>query len=370
MASPNPEKELARLDDLLRGDCPRVLLLQGPARWFRDRALAAVRSTLGRSGDVIELDGNESGGAAAEAATFLMDLRSPSLFGGGRVLLLRNAERWLKQHGAVLADTLSRIVSGNTLVLLVSKIDGRTALAKRIRKHGAVFEFRNLYEKPFGHGRAGTSAEIVQWLVARGRTHGVTLDPGAALFMVEVVGADPGALDGELVRLGPTLSGGRVSADTLRGALTVSFGSTQFELVDAILDRDARLALRSLRAMFREGLRDKDGKLIERSAIFPMASAWLRQSLGKLLEARAALDAGAPRGSVVAQFGGYFRERFERQLGRRSTHELIDILGALRRAERRLRATGEESEVLLERLVCETLLPIRHGLASLETRRW
>ena len=39
MAQPNPEEEIRRLDRVLANGIPRVIVLLGKARWFRDRAL-------------------------------------------------------------------------------------------------------------------------------------------------------------------------------------------------------------------------------------------------------------------------------------------------------------------------------------------
>ena len=371
MAAPNPEKELERLQSLMTAvKRPSVLVFQGPGQWFAQRALTLLRAHLGEDGDCSEVDGGESSTAAAEAGKFLVDLRTASLFGGKKMLLLRNAERWLRVHQKALAETIERIAAGNLLVLVVHKLDGRSALAKRIKKIGAVFEFRLLYDKPFGGRGRPESAELVQWLVQRARVHGLRLDALAALFMTEVVGSDPAALDGEVQRLAPLLGKGAVRIEALRGQLSVQFSSSQFELVDAILDGDARAAFRSQRALFREGLRDKDGKPIDRSAVFPLVSAWLMQTLGKLLEARIEIDAGAARATVIAQYGGYFKERFERQLAKSSRSRLCAILAALRQAERRLRRSAEEPELLLERLLCEILLPIRQALLGSHGGAW
>lgn len=370
MAAPNPEKELQRLQAVLaERDPPRVVLLQGPARWFQDRALDEIRRRVGDGSEWTELDGSESSGSAREAGQFLVDLRTPSLFGARKLLLLRNAEAWLRQHGAALSGTISRIAAGNMLVLALLKLDGRSALARRIKKEGASFEFRHLYGTPF-EGRPATSAEVVQWVQQRARAHDLELDPQAALLMTEVAGADPGPLDGELARLAPILGRGRVDPEALRGQLMVGFGSSQFELIDAILLGDAKLALRSLSALFRQGMRDKSGKPIEQAAVFPIVTSWLLQSITKLLAARSEIDCGAAKAAVVAQHGGFFKERFARQLDRHSVASLVAVLAALRRAERRLRTSSETPQVVLERLVCETLLEVRDSLLGNESRAW
>ncbi len=371
MAAPNPEKEISRLASLLRADpAPSVFVFQGQQRWFRDRALDLVKDKLGAQGDVFEHDASSGEGSANDAAGFLMDLRTRSLFGGQKVLMLRSAERWLKSHGKLLAEVLDGLAPGNALVIEVAKLDGRSALAKKLKKLGAVFDFRNLYDKPFGDRGPATSAELVQWVCARAKSKKLRLSPASALFMTQVVGNDPGQLEGEMDLLASQFAGKEITPETMREVLTVSFGSSQFEFVDALLEKDAQKALRSVHAMFREGLRDRDGKRMDKGAIFPMAMAWLVQSIATLIEGRHAIDQGESGHSVVQRMGGYFKDRFERQLRGLDTPALANIHAAAMRAERRLRSSGEEPDILLERLVCETCLKHRCTLLGAEDKAW
>jgi len=365
MAAPNPEQQLEQLAGVLSSDAPpRVYCVNGAARWFRDRALDLIRGSFGGDREVVELDGAEARGKDADLAEFLMDLRTSNLFGASKLLLLRNAESWLREHGKLLSATFDKLASGNVLVLDVTRIDGRTAIAKTLKKNSAWFEFRQLYEKPFDASRPPQTGELAQWVRARASERGMHLSPDTAWFIVQVSGTDPAVLDGELDRLAPVCAGETVDPERLRPLLTIAFGSSQFELVDAILVGDLRAALRSLVAMYRQGLRDRDGKSIDATAVFPMVSSWLVSSLANLIEARAAVDAGEPERAVVQRYGGFFKGRFAQQLARHDRASLERIHAASVRAERRLRLTGEEPEILLERLLSETLLVGRRAIGG------
>ncbi len=359
---------MQRLEALVKGNPPSVLVFVGPERWFRDRALDLVRRSLGAKGDLFELDAGEREGGTQEAASFLMDLRTASLFGGNKVLLLRSAEKWLRSHGKVLVGTLEAIARGNTLVLDLAKLDGRSSLAKKLNKIGERFDFRRLYESAW-EGRPPTSAEIVQWTQQRAKTKKLGLSLDLALFVVQVVGHEPSQIEGCLDQLAISHAGQRLDAETLRASLTASFGSSQFEFVDALLAQDPRAALRSLLALYREGLRDREGKRLDSGAIFPMVSSWLGSSLDKLCAAREELEAGHPISELVRRHGGAFQARFERQLRGLDLSRLRLMRAALIRAEERLRGSGEESEILLERLIAECCLPIRKQLLGEGSQR-
>ncbi len=373
MAAPHPQRELDRLDKQLASKDPgQLFAIQGPCRWFRDQALDKLRNRFAKQGQIIDFDGKESGASQSDVGGFLMDLRTPDLFGASKMLLLRQGERVLKTHGKLFVELLDHIVPGNQLVLDVNKLDGRTAFGKSVKKAGGSFEFRNLYDKPFRDHEPASSAEIVRWLADRARTMGLTLTAEAALFVVQVVGSEPALLVGELERLAPLFEGKKIGPGELRSQLTTSFGSTQFELVEALLDGDLKAALRSLNALEREGLRDKEGKRLESGAVFPMVASWLSTCLGNLTQARAEVDGGDSPGAAASRHGGFFRERFERQLRRHDRSSLALLHEALIRGERRLRTTGEDPILLLERLILEALA--RRGRTSLmgqgELRAW
>ncbi|MFQ5503302.1 MAG: DNA polymerase III subunit delta [Planctomycetota bacterium] len=361
----NPQRELDRLEGILGSEeRPPLWTICGASRWFRDRALARLREALGQDAALVELDGNDSGGDQGRVAEFLMDLRTADLFRTRKALFLRGGDKWLKAHGKLLAECLTKMASGNSLVIEVTRLDGRTTLARRLKRQGVWFEFRRLYDKPFRASEPPWTAELVRWVGERARARGVEMDAEAAWFVVQVVGSEAAKLEAELERIGPALRGDVATPELLRPLLTISFDSTQFELVDALLAGDRKLAWRALVALSREGLRDRDGKPMDPGAVFPMVSSWLLANVAKLIEARAEVDNGGSIQEAAARHGGYFRERFEEQLARHDRESLGRVHQAVLRAERRLRLSGEDPAVLLERLAAEILLPERREIAG------
>ncbi len=357
MAAPNPELEFRRLEKICGGDSPPgLVLIRGSSRWFRDRALARLRELWKEAGEFQELDGEEVGEDGRRVSEFLLDLRTASLFSGARFLLLRHAERILRRFGEAFLETVEKTAKGNRLIVEVAKLDGRSKLARSFRERGEVFEFRDLYTKPFDARKPPASAEIVRWVTDRGAAHGLSLGPEAALFLVTVVGGDPGRIDGELSRLSSAGLSKRPGPEDLRVSLQVSFGASQFDLVDAVLEGDLPAALRANRALYQEGLRDREGKRIEPSAVFPLVSSWMHTCLAKLRAARDEVDSGSSISEAAARHGGFFRDRFAGQLRRHDRASLARLGEALLRAEVRLRTMGEDPELLLERWISECCL--------------
>lgn len=348
MAVPNPELELQRLTRELKKQLPALVLLTGSEGFFRDSAVQAVLAALPKGTDHRTLDGD----GPADARD-LLDLRGGGLFGGGTWLVVRRGEKWLSKVSDDLLHVLPKIAEGCGLVLETPRLDKRTKLAKELLKVGEVYTFRELYLEPYDRRRSAAEGELAKWVMGRSKQLGVPLTAEAALLITATVGQKPAELMAELEGIAGRAKGkasGRkaVGPEQLRGLLTVGFESTPFEFADAVLARDRRKAERSLEAMFRRGVRSKDGSAMDRGGLFPFITSWLFQQAAQLLEGRVLLEGGTPAADIASQVGvGPFRDRYEAQLRNWRRAELEAGLQALRSAQRALRSTGEDPERVL-----------------------
>lgn len=345
MAVPNPEPELARLRASLQKGLSPVLLVTGAAGHFRGEAMDAIVAALPQDADVRSISGDEDSDGRE-----LLDLRGGSLFGRGCYVVVRRGEGWLKRHGAALVEHLAAIKPGYGLIVEAAKLDRRTKVGKALVERAAVFEFRPLYTEPYDKSRSPLEAEMVGWIVQRGRAQGVTLAPEAALLVMATAGTEPAEVLAELGRLRVAFGDRKtpLSPDDLRGQLSGGFESNPFELAEAVLDFDRRRAERSLSAMFDRGVRGREGDTIDRGGLFPFITSWLWQSLAKAYEGRFLLDRGTPAKDVARRLGvRVFADRFERQVHGNPASRLERGLLLLHEAQRELRRTGEDPEWIL-----------------------
>ncbi len=385
MAVPHPEDELTRLGKLLARGLPPLLVITGPADFFRaqaaDRATAAVPAGAElRVIDAAELRAEaeagtgddedapataEAAGGADDAAGLaacpeLLDLRGGGLFARVAFVVVRRGAAWWQRHVPTLAEQAPKFAKGCGLVLEAGKLDKRKkaaqGLVKSLADAGALFEFRDLWDQPFERSRSPVEGELCKWVVARSRGLGVALQPEAAWLLIVQVGKSPVELLAELGRLRDQLGADSKRAPLkpadLRGKLTTSFESTPFDLADAVLGGDRRAAFRSVRAMFDRGVRQKDGKPMDPGGVMPFATSWLFQQLSRALEGRQLLDAGASERDVVAQTGvRQFVDRFIAQVRKHDAATLRRGLLALHACQRASRLCGEDPDVLLERFL-------------------
>ncbi len=352
MAVPNPARELARLQAASKKGLGRATILLGASTYFRGEALRTAMDALPPGTALHSIDGQDQETDGSE----LQALRGGSLFGGGTWLVVRRAEKWLAAHGERALAVVDRIGKGCGLLLDATKVDRRTKVGKALAELD-LFEFRDLWDEPFDRSRGPLEGELVQWVVQHGRAASVPLTPEAAYTLVTVVGKEPAELAHELSRLASALGTERVgrkplTPDDLRGKLTISFGSTPFELADALLAWDRRGCLRSLHAMFARGVKGRDGAGVDRGGVFPFATSWLQTTLMNVHRGRLLLDAGTPLRDVASAAGaGKFADRFTKQVADNPEPRLRRGLDLLLEAQRALRTSGEDHELLLERFV-------------------
>jgi DNA polymerase III delta subunit len=373
MAVPHPERELERLQKTLQQPLPAVLVVSGVSGWFRQQAMDLLLAAVPAVAELRTIDGaaldlrgagpeegapdEEAGGdeAAPGPCPELLDLGGAGLFAKQNFLCVRRGDRWLRWHGPALAAFVPRIGKGCGLLLEVQKLDRRTKLSRLLEEQGELFEFRELYESPFGRN-APLEGEAVRWIVDRARAMGLQLAPAAALQVMTEVGKGPGELVAELMRLSAAVPpAGRkrvLQPQDLQGLLNVRYESTPFELAEAILARDRRRALRSLRAMFERGVRQRDGGAMDQGGVFPFATSWLYGSLANALEGRILRELGVPDAELCARAGvRTFQERFLATVAKNDQRELRRGILLLLECQRALRLTGEEPQALLERFV-------------------
>lgn len=379
MAVSHPDKELERLRALCKKGLPPIVVLVGTGTWFRTAAVDVVLQALPEVVEVFTIEGQEvelrgkagaeadddEGGdedgdtgkatTAAERCADLDPLAGGGLFAQRAAVVVRRGDKWLSRYAAAVGAFAPRIQKGSLLLVEAQKLDKRTKFAKELAKTEAVFEFRELYETPFGRPDQVLQGELVQWVVAHSKRLSVPVTPESALLLTAQVGKEPALLAAELEQLATQFEGGAKKAlapDDLRGKLTCSFESTPFELAEAVLDGDRRRALRSLHAMFARGVKQKDGKRMDQGGLFPFATSWMFSSIGKVHEGRLLVDSGTSLRDVTQQLGVYaFAERFQAQVQKNPAAKLEHGLLALLHCQRERRLSGEEDDVLLERFL-------------------
>jgi DNA polymerase-3 subunit delta len=248
-------------------------------------------------------------------------------------VLVRRVEGLKKGSLDALAEYVKDPAPEACLVLVATKIDGNSKLARAAKKAGARFDAKPL--------RAGAMRELA---VSEARARGHVLAPAAAHTLVDAVGEDLSALDDALERLSLYVGPGqRIDVPAVEASVSRIRVDTIWQLVDAISLRDARQATHAAASL----LADREPPL----RILAMVSRQLRV----VARMRGALASGMS-GKEATRVSGAppFKARALTEAARRfKLADLERAFTALAETDLLLKGSKEPDDVVLQRLVLD-----------------
>ncbi len=169
--------------------CACVYAIVGTERLFLLDALQGIKDAMGEAFDpasVVEVDGSK-----AKLVDVLDEVRTLSLLGGRRLVIVDAADTFISANRAALERYCKDPAVDGTLVLICKTLPKNTRLYKLIAASGTVF----VCESPKGRG-------VSSWLVSRAKTtYGKHVGFEAARRLRDHVGDSITALDAELAKL-------------------------------------------------------------------------------------------------------------------------------------------------------------------------
>lgn len=239
--------------DLNRGRAAPVYLLVGEDEYHKQKALDLLRSGLG---ELHPSDGGTTpwgdrvywGGESPPVDDIVTCLRTGSLFGGSRLVIIRDCDKMARGLAAELGSFLGRgIPRGSHLILVAGSLD-----AKADEWHPLSSLWRVLrFDAPPPPARLG-------WLKARAGEMGLKLEPAAAAELLALSGSGGFfELETELLKLAAYANGEEVSGQTVR--LLTSRSSPQatqnaiFEFVDLLMEGAGARALEKVHELIGTG---------------------------------------------------------------------------------------------------------------------
>jgi DNA polymerase III subunit delta len=218
-----------------------VTLVLGEEELLAERAVSdavdAAREELGAETTVEEVHG----GALPDG--FAMGLATASLFGGGRVVVVQEADS-LDAAGRHAVLAMARDPSPTTVIVLRAEGVGRQAkFFKDLQEHANVVTVARL--KP---------SERSSWLRAEVRRLGRKADDGLVAALVDTVGQDLRELAGAVAKLHVAVPPpAPLQARHVTEFLTKTADRRGYELTDAILAGEPATALSYLEALYAQG---------------------------------------------------------------------------------------------------------------------
>jgi DNA polymerase-3 subunit delta len=219
-------------------------LLTGSDRPKIARALRRLRERIGD-------DATEHLSARdATAADVIASCNSMGLFGGERLVIVEEPERWKAADVKEITVYLAAPAPSTVLALVAEEIKTDSPLAKAVAKAGQVLA----YEVP--------KRKLPEWVAEQFGRYSAKADPDACRALVEIVGDDLDELSSEVDKLATWAGGERV---TVRDVEQMAAGRAEtaiFSLTDAWGRRDVAGVLSSVEAIMERSHRPRSGELM------------------------------------------------------------------------------------------------------------
>lgn len=334
---------------------PAAVAAVGPESFLREEALrAAAEAWLGSadSPDVVTVQPDASLETPAEtAARFLGEARTRSLFGGRKLVALRDADAVVRAAKAGFAAWLAA-PAPTVLGVLLAEEDLPAEVARALGETGLLVRCGGR-----GGGREFPDAFVRRRVAERGKRIG----SAEAGMLVERVGDDLASLENAVEML--CLHAGDAPAVTVADVDALFLGGgegTVWEFGDLLAEGETRAALREAARCFDEGVpEDFAGARMtfdERRIALKLVGSFVT-SATRALALRRQMDAGVPRGDL-AFAPPHFRpnlpwkakERAVRTAAARRSEALEALLVRAEEAERAMKSGGPEGRVAIARL--------------------
>lgn len=270
--------------------------------------LADLLRGLPPDADRVELDGE-----TVELADALDEVRSFAMFGGGKAVIVRNADAFVTRFRQQLEEYLAAAPAGAAMLILrLGKLKSNERVYKLLSKVGRIIN-------------CDSPKDPVAWIVDHGRSaHKLIISPDAARMLAELVGNDLGRLDNELAKLALNCEGGKVGLQQVTAATAFQREREIWDLTDALGGGDWAGAIARWRQLVQ----------LDSSAEF-RAVTWLGLWLENVRKALVMLRRGESASVIGQALRIWPRQRQEgfvqtvRNLGQTGLERALDLLAEI-----------------------------------------
>jgi DNA polymerase-3 subunit delta len=254
----------------------------------------------------------------------IADLASPLLFGGPGVLVVRRAEALGERGQEALLAALPGLGRGAHVVLVGAAVYLRRRVFAACARAGWAWAFPPLDPR---------SAEARDWVVRLARERGHAIAPAAVEELLARVGADLGALDGEIEKASLHAgAGARLEVAHVRAVVARVRAQATEELSDRLARQDVTGALAALRRLLAEG--EPPLRIL----------GFLAANLRRALHVAELAEAGLPAEEIARRLA-MPPWLVARNLGRGTARGLAEALRTLRRLDLSLKASRPAAAV-------------------------
>lgn len=222
-------------------EIPGVVVMSGGQHHLKSSILGWLRKAV--------LDDDDSGltqfaGKEADLQTVWDELRTVSMWGDRRLVVVDEADEFVTKHRAGLEKYVANPSKKGVLLLDVKSWPKTTRLAKQVAQTGLDIECTEL-----------KGVALAKWLQETARdVYQAELNRDAAALLMELIGDELGLLDQELSKLASFVGQGHaITAEVVRAMVGGWRTETTWAMTDAVRDGDLATALTDLHELMYHG---------------------------------------------------------------------------------------------------------------------
>lgn len=309
-----------------------LVAIYGTERFLKLKVMKALSEAILGTGDE-ELGMTKFPGATADFTRVMDELRTVSMFGDKRIVIIEDAEDFIKDHRAALEKYIEKPAKKALLVLDAKTWPSTTRLAKRVADIGLPIDCSAMKE-----------GECAKWLVEYAQSaYGKQITRDAVQTLIELRGLELGHLDQELAKLSSYVgNNARIDATAVTKLVGGWKAETTWSMLDAVVDGRLDEALELLDKLIMAG---------EHPVRLLGSITWTFRPIARATEAcrqgqslnEALVEAG------VKPFKLNTTQAYVKRIGRAKAERIYQLLLS---ADRDLKG----SSVLSERIIMERLL--------------
>jgi len=195
------------------------------------------------------------------------DLRTPGLFSNSPVVIIQDAQGWLKSDPDCWVQFTKQAPQGSCLILTTDSMDGRSKVAKALLKHGLWISADRPYHRPppWQPDARPWDHEMNSWVVHRFKKQTLEVKPQMAQILIDRIGPLMDQLAGAIERISTVCDANQIQHvdEKIIVDNSPSGGDgSAFDLVDSWFEQDRPRSLRVLADIVTSGALDEKNQRV------------------------------------------------------------------------------------------------------------
>ena len=274
----------------------------------------------------------------------LSDLYSNALFEDINLIILKNADKIIKDLYNPVAEYLKNSPESTNFLIIFKKLDQRTKFKKMVEKKATIITCDPLSDRVAYWKKGSQQSEIVQWICSRVPLYNKNISLQAAMMLSELIGNDLGQLDLQISKLALFNKENVIQVNDINKLVEGTKKINIFDLLDSIFACQCKKSIELCYLLFDRGVIDKSG-----SEVFGCTQIALQ--LLRLIHYRVKQIWKFSIAKNTNGIPNFLHRKLAQDSKRFNANDLIQIWDKLLKTEIEIKKSQIHSTIIIEQLI-------------------